>query len=144
MHHLGDSILIGQDLMKRRNLVQPVFTIDTIDEVMQIEIEKHFPVGVDIDEKAISSISSRFSFLKSECRNFFLPHYLKETKVKKSGEYNDDDIIMNIFESSIKARIDARIYANCYKAKRTMVAELKAKKANFSLYDFFICSFLRF
>ena len=54
-----------------------------------------------------------------------MPHYLKETKVEKSGEYNDDDILLNIYESSIKARIDA----NFYKAKRTIVAELKAKKA---------------
>ena len=45
--------------------------------------------------------------------------------MEKTGDYNDDDILLNIYESSIKARIDA----NCYKAKRTIVAELKAKKA---------------
>ena len=54
---------------KRRNLVQSVFIIDTINEVMQVETEKQFSVGVDVDEKAIISASSRFSSLNSVCRN---------------------------------------------------------------------------
>ena len=68
---------------------------------------------VEVLVAVVSNVSARFSTLKSECRNIYLPHYLKETKIKKSGEYVDDDILLNIYEIAVKVRIDT----NCYKAK---------------------------
>ena len=47
-------------------------------------------------------------------------------KIKKSGEYVDDDILLNIYEMVVKARIDT----NCYKAKRILVADLKSKNTS--------------
>ena len=111
----------GLEIIKRKNLLQPMVTIEAIDDAMYEEIEKRFPVGEDLDEKTVSNVSARFSTLKLECRNIYLPHYLKETKIKKSGEYVDDDILLNIHEMAVKARIDT----NCYKAKRILVADLK-------------------
>lgn len=72
----------GLELMTRRNLLQPLFTIEAIDDLMFQEIEKQFLVGEHVDEKTISSVNSRFSTLKSECRNMYLPQYLKDTKIK--------------------------------------------------------------
>ena len=116
----------GLEIMKRKNLLQPMVTIEAIDDAMYEELEKRFPVGEDLDEKSVSYVSSRFSNLKSKCRNVYLPHYLKETKIKKSGEYVDDDILLNIYESAVKVRVDQ----NCYKAKKIMVADLKSKNAS--------------
>ena len=116
----------GLEIMKRKNLLQPMVTIEAIDDAMYEEIEKRFPVGEDLDEKTVSNVSARFSTLKSECRNIYLPHYLKDTKIKKSGEYVDDDILLNIYEMAVKARIDT----NCYKAKRILVADLKSKNTS--------------
>ena len=86
----------GLEIMKRKNLLQPMVTIEAIDDAMYEELEKRFPVGEDLDEKSVSYVSSRFSTLKSECRNVYLPHYLKETKIKKSGEYVDDRLHLQL------------------------------------------------
>ena len=54
----------GLEIMKRKNLLQPMLTIEAIDDAMYEEIEKLFPVGEDLDEKTVSTVSARFSTLK--------------------------------------------------------------------------------
>ena len=116
----------GLEIMKRKNLLQPMLTIEAMDDAAYEEIEKRFPAGPDLDEKSVTYVSNRFTAIKQECRNNYLPPYLKETKIKKSGEYIDDDILLNIYESAVKVRVDQ----NCYKAKKIMVADLKSKNAS--------------
>lgn len=96
------------------------------DDAMFEEIEIQCSAAEHVDEKTIRSVSSRLSTLKSGCRNMYIPQYLKETKVKQSGEYIDDDILLNIYETAVKARVDA----NCYRTKKIIVAEMKSKNTS--------------
>ena len=42
--------------MERKNLLQPMITIEANDDAMYEEIEKRFPVGEDLDEKTVSGL----------------------------------------------------------------------------------------
>ena len=116
----------ASEIERRRNVLQPFFAIEPLDEAMFNELDKSLPDGTDISEKTEKYYVTRYSNIKKECRNDFGPQYHKDTRVVKSGDYNDNEIIMRICEASIKSRISM----NCYKAQKNVVSSLKEKKAS--------------
>ena len=108
------NIDFAEAIEKRKHLLQPMLTILPLDNSTFEEVAKAFPTGDDVTEKVIRDFWQKYQKIKTECRNTFGPQYYKEIKIVKSGEYNDDEIILRICESTIKQRIDT----NCYKAQK--------------------------
>jgi hypothetical protein len=81
------NVDFGSEIEKRRHLLQPMMTLEPIDDTVKVEIMKTL-TSTDTagTSKLIKTLFARFQGIKSDSRNIFGPPYTQAKKLHKSGK----------------------------------------------------------
>lgn len=122
--------IMSEDFSKRKHLFRDWFDIEEFDDRMMTLLKKTFHINPS--EAECRTTYNFWKTIKSDCRNEFGSSYSLQRAVQlkgyKSGNYNDDDIILNILEQHIIKSIDE----NFRKAMSNYKADLKKKQPKFT------------